>query len=90
MIGKFFYVNECIFKKVRIFFVRIFIEVDIIKDISENMEVKDSIGWSFFQQVVFEWKSKYYKKCLKVGYNCVIFVEVDKKVDNRGVRDNGK
>lgn len=69
-VGKPFFADECTAKQLRVSFARVIVEVDITQDSPNSVLVQDPSGSSFEQQITFEWKPVFCKKCLKIGHNC--------------------
>lgn len=62
--------DECTNHKLRVSYVRIWVEVDITKKFPSEITIKDSQGMKRKQVIEYEWRPKYYDKCKQVGHQC--------------------
>ncbi|XP_009774916.1 uncharacterized protein [Nicotiana sylvestris] len=64
------YSDECTTKVERIYYARLLVEMDIIKDMLRVIKVIDPTGKVFEQQVAYDWIPEYCHTCLQVGHVC--------------------
>ncbi|XP_058732579.1 uncharacterized protein LOC131604108 [Vicia villosa] len=69
-IGKPILMDECTTKKLRVSYARVLIEVDVTIELKDTITIKTPNGEKLRQQVDYEWKPPYCKKCNKVGHQC--------------------
>ncbi|XP_058754195.1 uncharacterized protein LOC131627366 [Vicia villosa] len=69
-IGKPIMTDECTAKKLRITYARVLIEVDITAELKEAIYIRDPQGNRMQQQVEYEWKPAFCRKCNKGGHDC--------------------
>lgn len=62
--------DECTIKKLRVSYARVLIEVDVTKELKNEITIRNPQGGKMTQRVVYEWKPPFYSKCNKVGYVC--------------------
>lgn len=62
--------DECTASKLRISYARILVEVDITKELPQEIIVRDKDGNKMKQVVEFEWKPQFCSKCQKIGHKC--------------------
>lgn len=62
--------NECTTKKLRISYARILVEVDVTKELTEEIAIKDCDGRKLMQKVEYYWKPPFCNKCQRVGHQC--------------------
>jgi hypothetical protein len=62
--------DECTANKFQISYARILVEVDITKELPQEITIKDSEGEKMKQPVEYEWKPIYCDKCQKFGHQC--------------------
>lgn len=69
-IGRPMMTDECTSKKLRVSYARVLIEVDITTNLKDAINIRDLQGSKILQEVEYEWKPPFCKKCNKVGHNC--------------------
>ncbi|XP_058776814.1 uncharacterized protein LOC131651163 [Vicia villosa] len=69
-IGRPIMTDECTAKKLRITYARLLIEVDITAELKEAIYIRDPQGNRMRQQVEYEWKPAFCRKCKRVGHDC--------------------
>lgn len=63
-------IYECTAKKLRIFYARVLIEIDITRELQHHVRIRDYDGSLLVQKVVYEWLPKYCGKCRIIGHIC--------------------
>ncbi|KAH0749146.1 hypothetical protein KY290_028378 [Solanum tuberosum] len=69
-LGQPLYAEECTTQASRISFARILIEMDVTRSLPKMIKIRDPKGTVLEQQIWYEWKPLYYKKCLQVAQSC--------------------
>ncbi|XP_058725589.1 uncharacterized protein LOC131596870 [Vicia villosa] len=62
--------NECTANKLRISYAIILVEVDITKELTKEVAIKDCEGRKMMQKIEYEWKPPFCTKCQHVGHQC--------------------
>jgi hypothetical protein len=62
--------DECTANKFRISYARILVEVDITKELPQEITITDSEGGKMKQPVEYEWRPTFCDKCQKFGHQC--------------------
>ena len=62
--------DECTASKLRVSYARILVEVDITKELPQEITIRDRSGNKLQQAIKFEWKPEFCPKCQKIGHKC--------------------
>lgn len=62
--------DECTASKLRVSYARILVEVDITKELPQEITIQDRSGNKLQQAIKFEWKPEFCPKCQKIGHKC--------------------
>ncbi|XP_058757392.1 uncharacterized protein LOC131630645 [Vicia villosa] len=62
--------DECTANKLRVSYARILVEMDITKELPEEITIRDKDGNKMQQSIEYEWKPSYCNRCHKPGHNC--------------------
>ncbi|XP_060200722.1 uncharacterized protein LOC132628988 [Lycium barbarum] len=69
-LGNPLFADECTAKQSKVSYARVLVDMDATQKLPKEVQIVDSKGNSFRQDVVYEWCPKYCPKCLKYGYIC--------------------
>ncbi|XP_058755378.1 uncharacterized protein LOC131628567 [Vicia villosa] len=67
--------DECTANKLRVSYARIFVEIDITKEMPKEIAIKDCEGRKLLQPVEYEWKPLYCERCKSIGHKCKEYVK---------------
>ncbi|XP_055800406.1 uncharacterized protein LOC129869834 [Solanum dulcamara] len=70
VIGVPIYADECTAKQTRISYARMLIEVNVTQPLPDKITVMDLHEKVFEQEVLYDWKPKFFPKCSMVGHVC--------------------
>ncbi|XP_021847403.1 uncharacterized protein [Spinacia oleracea] len=62
--------DDCTTRQQRVSFARLLVEMDVTANLPDHVWIEDVNGNEFKQQVVYDWKPSYCKKCQMPGHNC--------------------
>ncbi|XP_058746636.1 uncharacterized protein LOC131619565 [Vicia villosa] len=62
--------DECTANRLRISYARILVEMDITRDLPNEITICDNEGMKMQQSVEYEWKPIYCVRCQRPGHNC--------------------
>lgn len=62
--------DECTASKLQVSYARILVEVDITKELPQEITIRDRSGNKLQQAIKFEWKPEFCPKCQKIGHKC--------------------
>ncbi|XP_058750189.1 uncharacterized protein LOC131623208 [Vicia villosa] len=62
--------DKCTAHKLRVSYARILVEVDITRQLLDEIIIKDPEGRKLKQAIEYEWHPKFCEKCQKVGHQC--------------------
>ncbi|XP_056695221.1 uncharacterized protein [Spinacia oleracea] len=62
--------DECTTRQDRVSFARVLVEMDITTTLPDHVWVEDAYGTMFKQEVKYDWKPAYCKKCNMAGHDC--------------------
>lgn len=71
-IGKSVVTDECTARKLRVYYARVLIEVDITQKCREHVVIKDTHGRRRVQAVSYNWKPLFCIKCQLIGHDCAV------------------
>ncbi|XP_075075758.1 uncharacterized protein LOC142162812 [Nicotiana tabacum] len=64
------YADDCTTNSTRISYATILVEIDVTRELSNIVKVKDPQGRMFEQALWYDWKPIYCPKCLQIGHKC--------------------
>lgn len=80
LLGVPIYADECTTKQLHIPFARILVEMDVTREIPEEIQFEDPNGACLKQKVTYDWLPPFCKKCQKLGHQCEATVVTKAKV----------
>lgn len=64
------YADECTNHQNRISYARVLIDMDVTQELPHEIDLIEPSGHLFSQQVEYDWKPLFCKKCVKYGHKC--------------------
>ncbi|XP_058726095.1 uncharacterized protein LOC131597411 [Vicia villosa] len=77
--------DECTANKLRVSYARILVEIDITKELTKEIVIKDCEGRRLMQPVEYEWKPLYCDRCYSIGHKCRDYVKKQWKPKGKAI-----
>lgn len=77
------FTNDCTTRHQRISFTRVLVEMDITIYLSDRVLIEDEWGNEFKQEVTYDWRPGFCKKCSMLGHDCFVPIRRTKTVESK-------
>lgn len=71
-LGKPLFADACTAKQKRLSYARVLVEMNITQNLPKEVEIVDPAGRTFVQNIKYDWKPLFCKKCTRFGHTCSV------------------